>query len=333
MGIHITSLKIAIIGCGAIVENNHLPAISKMSDVRVAWFVDKDLSTAKVMGRRFKAGWSQDIGDIPDTIKTALVAVPNHMHAGISSSLLEQGFDVLCEKPMAISEMECPKIKATAIREKRIFAVVHQFRLLSSILELKRMLTEERIGSITAVDLAFGCKFAWKSRTSFYLIPEYAGGGAMMDLGCHLLDLAIWLLGDIRYSKIDALFAQKEESRMDAAATVSVVFKSGIVGTIRVSRISQLGNAITVKGTNGYIRASLEDQSMVVNIRDSALCCGNHGAKLMTGGLDPFIELWKRFAASCKDRTLSNGLCSAEEATKVVRIISSLYEKGRFEKA
>jgi predicted dehydrogenase len=326
-----STLKIAVVGWGRIVENNHLPVLAQMPKVSIAWVVDADSKRAKGIARKLKAGWSDDVAAIPDDLDGALIAVPNYLHAGICKAILERRMDILCEKPMVISTAECENIVKYLGRSDQILAVVHQLRFVPAVFELKRVLAEHRLGKVTRVDIALGWKFAWRSRTSFYDSPEYAGGGALMDLGCHLLDLAMWLFGDIRRAAMTALYDGTK--RMDRAATVNVSFNSGLQGTIRFSRLGVLDNAVTIAGTNGWIRASLVDCFMALNISDSALCSDGRGAQLVLQGPDPFLELWSRFVASVERRALDKELAGVRQAEQVARITEGLYEEGRWETA
>jgi predicted dehydrogenase len=124
-----SDLQLAIVGCGRIVENNHLPALAKISNASLVWVVDSDVERARAIGRRVGAGWSKDVIQIPDSIDAALVAVPNHLHVHLCEELLERGIHVLCEKPMAIASVECAGIVKTVERTQKLFAVVHQLRL------------------------------------------------------------------------------------------------------------------------------------------------------------------------------------------------------------
>jgi len=324
-----TELKIAIIGCGAIVENNHLPALSKIKNISVAWFADTDIERAKIYANRYRAGYSDNTDDIPNDIHAALVAVPNYLHADLCTKLMEKGIDVLCEKPMAITVSDCMQIVKSAEQNHSVFAVVHQLKFLSSVKEFKRIVFEEsRLGNIEEADISLGWKFAWQSRTSFYSEQKYAGGGVMMDLGCHILDLAADLFGDINHAEMSASFNSQAGDRMDNAATLKVCFDSGVSGSIRVSRLGTLDNSILVKGKKGFISASLTDPCITLNISDSALCFDAHGAKIETGSNDPFAELWLRFAACCRNRKISDKLSGAVKGLRVIQIIESLYEKG-----
>lgn len=319
-------IKLAIVGCGAIVENNHLPALAQIPEISIAYFVDNDTERASALAERHGAKWARDIQDISPEINAALVAVPNHLHAEISIALLNRGLHVLCEKPMAVSKEQCKAICSAVSQSRRIFGVVHQMRFLPTILELKRLLEEDRLGKIDHVDISYGSKYAWLSKTNFYNDSRLAGGGVTMDTGCHLLDLAYYLFGDIHSAEMDALWDSSNRHRMDTAATIQVKFFSGLTGTLRVSRLATLENEVRVQGQNGFIRASLGDSQLTMNIEGTPLSPNNHAANISTQERDPFVELWMRFLKYIAHCKTGNDLCGSDEGMHLLKIIENLYK-------
>jgi predicted dehydrogenase len=323
-------VRVAIIGCGAIAEQNHLPAMAACHDVEAAWFVDSDPARAKTFGTRFNAGWSTGISGVPHEIDAVLVATPNVQHAPLSIACMEQGHHVMCEKPVTTTAAECAHLRQIQERTGLVLAIVHQIRFMSSVAELKRLLSEEHIGAISGFDLSLGWKFAWQSRTGFYADQSRAGGGALMDLGPHLLDLVLWLFGGIADARMVAIYEDCSGDRMDTAATVFLTLDTGARGTVRVSRLTHLDNSITIRGTKGQIRASLEGPRLSVYAPEAALCQGRRAAILETDHVDPFQELWRRFGATVGEKALNGDLSGLSSAARVMEIIDGLYATREF---
>jgi UDP-N-acetylglucosamine 3-dehydrogenase len=323
------SVRVAIIGCGAITEQNHLPAMAACHDVEPAWFVDSDQARARAFGTRFNAGWSTGISEVPHDIDAVLVATPNAQHAPLSIACMEQGHHVMCEKPVTTTATECAHLCQVQERTGLVLAIVHQIRFMSTVVELKRLLSENRIGTVSGFDLSLGWKFAWRSRTGFYMDQNRAGGGALMDLGPHLLDLVLWLFGSIADARMEAIYEDCSGDRMDTAVTVFLTLDTGVEGTVRVSRLTHLDNAITVRGQQGQIRASLESPRLALNIPGAAMCHGGRAAILETDPVDPFAELWQRFGAAVRAKALNGDLSGLSTGTKVMEIIDRLYGTGR----
>jgi predicted dehydrogenase len=322
------SVRVAIIGCGAITEQNHLPAMASCNDVEPAWFVDSDPTRARAFGARFNAGWSTAISEVPHDIDAALVATPNAQHAPLSIACMEQGYHVMCEKPVTTTAAECAHLRQAQERTGLVLAIAHQIRFMSNVLELKRLLSEGRIGAVSGFDLSLGWKFAWRSRTGFYMDQSRAGGGALMDLGPHLLDLVLWLLGGIANARMETIYEDGSGDRMDTAATVFLTLDTGAKGTVRVSRLTHLENVITVRGPEGQIRASLEGPRLSVYAPEAALCQGGRAAILETDPVDPFAELWRRFGVAVRGKALNSDLSGLSTGAKAMEIIDGLYGTG-----
>jgi predicted dehydrogenase len=322
------SVRVAIIGCGAITEQNHLPAMAACHDVEPAWFVDSDPARARACGTRFNAGWSTGISEVPRDIDAVLVATPNAQHAPLSIACMERGHHVMCEKPVTTTPTECAHLRQAQERMGLLLAIVHQIRFMSNVLELKRLLSEDRIGAVSGFDLSLGWKFAWQSRTGFYMDQSRAGGGALMDLGPHLLDLVLWLFGGIADTRMEAIYEGGSGDRMDTAATVFLTLDTGVKGTLRVSRLTHLDNSITVRGEKGQIRASLESPRLTLNIPGAALCGSGRAAIMATDPVDPFAELWRRFGAAVRAKSLNGDLSGLSSGAKVMEIIDGLYGTG-----
>lgn len=311
-------LNICLVGCGAIVMNSHLPALRRLRDTwRVAWLVDPEDKARMRLAKREACGHSADINDIPDNMDACLVAVPNHLHSDISSRLLARGFDVLCEKPMADTLAASEHVERT-VRNGMRFAMVHQMRFDPTIKLLQTLLSRNIVGNIRSVDFAFGNPFGWISRTNFYRFEPMAGGGVLMDLGCHLVDLCLFLFGPPHLERAAILY-ECGSRRMDLSATLEITLSDGIVGTIRTSRIATLSNSVTITGDRGVAVAKLGEGEVRVT--------GHRSERFNAEAKDPFVELWRAFAAgdSCLSGS-SDGRIVMEILDRAYRVAERLEE-------
>jgi predicted dehydrogenase len=107
-------LRCGVVGCGAVTERYHLPALLASPDVQVVACVDPVLARARALAGRVGAKLALDRhADLAGQIDFALVAVPNAYHAPIAIELLAADIHVLVEKPMARSAEECDRMIAT----------------------------------------------------------------------------------------------------------------------------------------------------------------------------------------------------------------------------
>ena len=123
-----------------------------------------------------------------------VIATPNALHAPQTVAALERGLAVFCQKPLALDAGEARRMVAAARAADRLLGVDYSYRFTDGARELKRRLQAGELGRVFSLELVFhntyGPDKAWAHD------PRLAGGGALMDLGVHLIDLAFWLLDD-----------------------------------------------------------------------------------------------------------------------------------------
>lgn len=133
-----------------------------------------------------------------DDLDAVSVATPTHLHAPISIAALEGGRHVLCEKPLARSGEEAQAIVDAAVKANRVLKVCFNHRERGDVAILKRHLDAGQLGRV------YYAKAHWMRRNgipgmgSWFTNREMAGGGPLIDLGVHMLDMALYLLGEPR---------------------------------------------------------------------------------------------------------------------------------------
>jgi len=124
------------------------------------------------------------------------VALPNSLHAPVSKAALSAGLHVLCEKPMAMNVPQARSMIAAARKHRRRLGINFSYRFHPTSMALKRSIDAGAIG-----DVYFG-RTVWHRRRGmprfggWFGIREFSGGGPIVDLGVHRLDLAMWLMGN-----------------------------------------------------------------------------------------------------------------------------------------
>ena len=121
-----------------------------------------------------------------------VIATPSAMHPEQCLKALQSGKAVFCQKPLARSRTESEQVVQAARDANKLLAVDFSYRYLAGVEKLREMVSSGELGEIFAADLvfhnAYGPDKAW-----FYDVDS-AGGGCVIDLGIHLVDLAMWLL-------------------------------------------------------------------------------------------------------------------------------------------
>jgi predicted dehydrogenase len=191
-------LRVGIVGCGAVTERYHLPALLASPDVQIAGCADVTLSRARAIAQ--SCGTDLAVSshlDLLGLIDLAVIAVPNAFHEQVAVDLLRSGVHALVEKPMARSAAECDSMIAAASRAGAVLAVGHDFRYFPVAGYARDLLASGLLGEVRRVNVQQSAGGRWPYASTAALLPS-AGGGVLIDFGVHLLDLLLWWLGDLR---------------------------------------------------------------------------------------------------------------------------------------
>ena len=240
-------IKIGLIGCGAIVEKYHLPVLKKISGVKVHALVDKNLKRIKQLQTQYQTEKiTDDYRQILDEIDIALIALPNYLHASVSIDFLRKGVHVFCEKPMAINFKEAQKMVKVASLNKRKLGAGMVRRYFEVDQKIKQLLDSNYMGKIKSFEYEEGFPFSWPLQSTYAFDKKQAGGGVLIDMGAHAIDLIIWLFG--KPTKIE----YRDDSRGEIEANCQIDFRfEDITGKIELSRDRTLRNTFKIIGQKG----------------------------------------------------------------------------------
>jgi predicted dehydrogenase len=157
-----------------------------------------------------------------------VIATPSALHADQCIRALEHGLAVFCQKPLARTAAEARTVIDAARAADRLLGVDMSYRGTAAVQALRRAVREGVIGVVYAVDLTF--HNAWGPDHGWARDPALAGGGCVIDLGTHLIDLALWVLdfpavravSGQRFARGRRLAADDGECEDHAAATVEL---------------------------------------------------------------------------------------------------------------
>jgi len=139
-----------------------------------------------------------------DDIDVVSVATPNFLHAPVTIGALEAGKHVLCEKPLSVNAEDASRMVEAATAAGRVLEVAFNFRRRGDISTLRRILDTGELGRI------YHAKASWLRRSgipgagSWFTNRQMAGGGPLIDLGVHVLDLALYLMDEPRVRSVTA---------------------------------------------------------------------------------------------------------------------------------
>lgn len=191
-------VRAGVIGCGGIALGKHLPALAELGDaVRVDAFCDLILERAEEAKARFghpAAGVFTDYRRVLDLPLDAIyVLTPNRWHAEITVAALSAGKHVICEKPMATTAREADAMVRAAEEAGRVLTIGYQNRWRPDAQYLKNLCEQNALGHVYYAR-ALALRRRGVPGHGVFLSQTEQGGGALIDIGTHALDLALWLM-------------------------------------------------------------------------------------------------------------------------------------------
>ena len=213
------TLNVAVIGLGW-PGQRHLEGYLKIPFVTVAAICDMSETLLASTHARFPAVETatrdyQSILARPD-IDAVSICLPNWLHAPVSIEAIQAGKHVLCEKPLANTLAEGERLTAAVHASDRIFMLALNNRFRVEIQALKRTIDAGTLGEI------YYAKSGWMRRRwggtvrGWFMEKEKSGGGPLIDLGVHMLDLALWLMGSPKATRVSGAVYDKLAKEMGA---------------------------------------------------------------------------------------------------------------------
>ena len=193
-------VRVGIIGCGGIAKAKHIRALSKLNAVELIAFFDRNFEKAKEFQQRFGTAESAAFGSLDEMladgrIDVVHVCTSNQSHAPISIAAMLAGKHVMCEKPMALNAAEAKEMAAVAKRTGKKLTVAYQNRFSPDSEYLYKLCRRGDLGEIYFAKAHAVRRRAVPTWGSF-LDQEKQGGGPLIDIGSHALDLTLWLMNN-----------------------------------------------------------------------------------------------------------------------------------------
>jgi predicted dehydrogenase len=221
-------------------------------------------AVAAAAGRYGVATWTTDWRELVarDDVEIVDVCTPPGTHAEIVEAALGAGKAVLCEKPLAVDYASARRVADLAERTNRPNAVGFNYRRLPAVSLLKELVAEGAIGEVRL------WRASWLSDE--FLDPDVPfdwrferalGGTSIADLGAHLVDLALWIVGDVaEVAAQSETFTDVRSGRavdVDEASSALVRFADGARGTFEMARVCPrrpCDFTVEVNGSRGTLR-------------------------------------------------------------------------------
>ena len=232
------TFELGLLGTGAIAQVVHLPTLASFRGARVAAVCDRDHDKAAALASRFGipevARADEAIFQNPG-LNGVLICTPSHLHEAQAIAALRAGKHVLVEKPLALTPEGARRVLDVAEETGLSVMVAMNNRYRPDALALKPFARGGELGDV------FFVKAGWLNRKVRVNRPTWrhrratAGGGALMDLGIQVIDLALWTLGFPAVERVVAHMHPAEGMEVEDSAGVLCTLKDGPILSIEVS--------------------------------------------------------------------------------------------------
>lgn len=258
----------------------------------------------------------------PD-VDAVVVAVPSGLHAEVAVAALDAGKHVLLEKPIEVTVTAADEILAAERRSGRVLSVASQRRFAQENQYLKQVVTEGRLGRITSatVEVALWRTQEYYDSGAWRGTWALDGGGALMNQGVHLVDLALWLLGDVAEVYAHTGLLAHEGIEVEDTVTVTARLRSGALMTFlaSTSAYGDLPIRMSVMGSRGSV---VTESERIVRFHTTA-----EEALPAFAPVDQQLAQLHDFVAAVRGERAP--LVTAAQARAAVAFIEAVYESGR----
>lgn len=335
-------LRVALLGCGAVAEQFYAPALRVLETenlLAVSALCDPAAERTARLGTFFPAATAhRDTAELfatPDAADLALVLSPVRFHAEQTIAAVRAGAAVLCEKPLAANSTEADAMIAAAREAGKPLAVGLFRRFFPNARTLREAVRAGSLGKVHGFRMVEGARFGWPAASPALFDRRQAGGGVLLDVGAHALDLMRWWFGEpesVQYED-DAM------GGVEANARVRVRY-ADFAGEVRLSRDLDLDSRYVVEFEHGWMRwqagAANELETGLRGV-PYVLAGRLHGTRAtpaapLPEAAGPASDYRQSFLDQIRDlasaaRTGSALACPAEEGAAGLRLIERCYRE------
>lgn len=248
--------RLAVIGCGTVVDQYYRGALLKLERrgvASVSALVDPDTVRAGSLARQFRS--AQAFATPEEAYRSTaadltIVASPPSLHAAHAAAAFAAGSHVLSEKPMAASVEDAERMVAAARAARRVLAVGMTRRMFPCLSEVRALIATGALGDRIRFEYRDGGVYGWPVSTDFAFRRATAGGGVLIDKGTHVMDFVAAVFGE----PVPAAYA--DDGYGDGVETncrIGLLFP-GASGTVQLSWSQPLVSDFHVAGSAGELR-------------------------------------------------------------------------------
>jgi UDP-N-acetylglucosamine 3-dehydrogenase len=321
-------LKLGLIGLGYI-GKTHLYNCLRLEDAKLIALADisqSALKKAKQLGIQYTYDDYQKLLDNPE-VDAVIIALPTHLHAKCAKAAAEAHKHIMLEKPIARNTIEAEEILSKVRSNNVKIMIGHPLRFSEPYISLKNRVDNGEFGEIQAAyatNINSG-PFIHRADTGaptpvpdWWWKKELTGGGALIDLGSHMINLAQWYFGDVVDAKSYLGYRFNLEHEDHAISVLK--FKGGQIVVINVGWYSgKTQMQLDVHGTSGHAAATFNQPSRIKTITSLVL-------RKTPPYFMPFLRELQHFVESVKNDRQPEP--SGEDGLKDLQVIEKAYKNS-----
>lgn len=269
-----------------------------------------------------------------ERLEVVSVLTPNVLHYPMAKKLLENGFNVICEKPLTTSYEDALELAALQKKHNAVFAVTYTYTGYPMVRHMKQLIADGVLGEIQKVDLQY--YQGWinpvihdreKRKSVWRLDPKVAGiSSCVGDIGTHAFHMVEYLTGMEVKEILADLNMLYEDNPLDIDGTILVRFSDTVKGVLRSSQIAtgeENGLTVAIYGRKGAFRWEQENPNYLYHLKDDeprrvikpgnayASDFANDGTKLPAGHpegiFDAMGNIYRGVAKALRGEKVFNG--------------------------
>ena len=192
-------IKVGLVGCGGIAKGAHIPAYLGIDGAEVVATCDiikeRAESAAKTLGAKYAF---TDYNDLLNLYGVDMVDIctPNYLHPEIAIAALNSGLHVFSEKPDAMTVEQAMAMKEASEKSGRHLMVMRQWRYTNSCKYIKQYVAEGKCGDLYAGTCGWIRRRGIPGKGGWFTTKAQSGGGPLIDLGVHIIDVTMWIMGN-----------------------------------------------------------------------------------------------------------------------------------------